>query len=132
MTAPALLDLLRARGVVVRATGDTLDLDGPAEALTDDLLDRIRAAKPELLAALSQPDPAEAHTLALLKTACEGLALDPQMFGAYMSDDLAEVANGDLPDDVLRLCAATCRLSAGNLSAGELRLIQSLLGSGPH
>ncbi len=53
MTATALLDTLAARGVSIRADGDTLKLR-PMEAIPD-LLPEIRQLKPALLEFLSYP-----------------------------------------------------------------------------
>jgi len=53
MTATALLDTLAARGVSIRADGDTLKLR-PMEAIPD-LLPEIRQLKPALLEFLSHP-----------------------------------------------------------------------------
>jgi hypothetical protein len=53
MIAAALLTHLRTRGVTVRAVGSQLELTAPrGDRLTADLLDQVRAVKPDLLALL--------------------------------------------------------------------------------
>jgi hypothetical protein len=54
MSAAILLDTLKARGVAIEVDGDMLELDGPANALTGELLNRVRAAKADLLTLLRQ------------------------------------------------------------------------------
>ena len=52
MTAAELLAECQARNIVLQPNGGQLDLDAPAGALTDELLQRLRDAKPELLVML--------------------------------------------------------------------------------
>ncbi|HEY0699270.1 MAG TPA: condensation domain-containing protein, partial [Micromonospora sp.] len=51
--AEGLLRLLRARGIRLAARGRSLDVDAPAGALTDELIDAMRRLKPGLLALLA-------------------------------------------------------------------------------
>jgi ribosomal protein L37AE/L43A len=53
MTAQTILHDLAARGIILTATGDRLDVDGPDEALTDELLATLRSRKSELLELLT-------------------------------------------------------------------------------
>jgi len=55
MTAAALLERLRHVGVEVAVEGDRLILDGPSDALRDDLIALVRQHKPELLTRLRRP-----------------------------------------------------------------------------
>lgn len=55
MIAQSLLHDLAARGVILSANGDQLDVDAPDDALTDELLATLRAHKAELLALLRRP-----------------------------------------------------------------------------
>jgi hypothetical protein len=53
MTPADLLAHLARLGATLTRTGiDSLDLDGPSEVMTDDLVDAVRAVKPDLLALL--------------------------------------------------------------------------------
>jgi len=52
MTAPELLAECQARNIDLQAHGGQLDIDAPRDALTDELLQRLRDAKGELLAML--------------------------------------------------------------------------------
>src|SRR5687768_13769983 len=99
MSATVLLDVLKSRGIAIRAAGEYLDLDGPSEAMTDELLANLRTHKPELLALLDR------ELNAKLKAASAGLGLDVHVFRDYMADDLPEIASGEISPDVLRLCA---------------------------
>jgi DNA-directed RNA polymerase subunit RPC12/RpoP len=56
MSPAELLGEARARGVILRAQGETLVVDGP-EAVVDELRPALRAAKAELLALLRAPPP---------------------------------------------------------------------------
>jgi hypothetical protein len=49
MTTSELLEALRNHGVAVEANGGYLDLDAPAGALTNDLLEAVTKHKPRLL-----------------------------------------------------------------------------------
>lgn len=53
MTAQAILHDLATRGVILTSTGDRLDVDGPDELLTDELLATLRERKSELLELLA-------------------------------------------------------------------------------
>lgn len=53
MNVQSILHDLAARGVILTATGDRLDVDGPDDALTDELLTTLRERKSELLALLT-------------------------------------------------------------------------------
>lgn len=53
MSAEALLSELRDRGVRLAAHGNDLDIDGPADVLTDDLLEELRRRKEEILSLVS-------------------------------------------------------------------------------
>jgi TubC N-terminal docking domain len=64
MNAQALLHDLTGRGVILLASGDRLDLDGPDDVLTDDLLAMLRARKAELLDLLADENQ-ELHDSAL-------------------------------------------------------------------
>src|SRR4051812_23582248 len=63
MSALNLLRRLEAQGVRLWAKGDALAFDGPEDVLSDDLIEKLRAAKAELLSALA-PEPALAKALA--------------------------------------------------------------------
>jgi hypothetical protein len=52
MSAAELLAECQARYIDLQAHGEQLDIDAPAGALTDELLQRLRDAKPELLVML--------------------------------------------------------------------------------
>lgn len=52
MSAAELLAECQARNIVLEPNEGELDIDAPAGALTDELLQRLRDAKPELLAML--------------------------------------------------------------------------------
>ena len=52
MTAPELLDVLHRAGVEVARAGGNLKLRGPREAMTPEVLARVRERKPELLTLL--------------------------------------------------------------------------------
>ncbi len=52
MSAPAILERLRAAGVAFRVVGDRLHYRGPRQALTEPVLAELRACKPALLQAL--------------------------------------------------------------------------------
>lgn len=56
--AAGLLADLAAQGIIVRRDGDKLRVKGPSGVLTDATLARLRAAKPQILAALADPAPA--------------------------------------------------------------------------
>jgi hypothetical protein len=58
MTATALLDELRTKGVHLTVEGERVAVDAPRGALTDDLRQAIRQHKAALLALLVQPAPA--------------------------------------------------------------------------
>ena len=58
MTATALLDELRTRGVHLALEGERLAVDAPKGVLTDDVRRAIRQHKQALLALLAQPAPA--------------------------------------------------------------------------
>jgi TubC N-terminal docking domain len=49
MNAPELVTQLQSLGVVVNLTGNDLDVCGPEEVLSDDLISSLREHKPELL-----------------------------------------------------------------------------------
>jgi hypothetical protein len=51
-SAAHLLERLHSAGVSVVVAGDTLDLEGPEDVLTDEFLAEVVAAKPELLRSL--------------------------------------------------------------------------------
>src|SRR5262245_44232520 len=53
MTAQSILRDLAPHGVILTATGDRLDVDGPGEVLTDELLATLRAHKAALLELLT-------------------------------------------------------------------------------
>src|SRR3712207_762433 len=53
MSARALIRDLEQLGIVVAANGGRIVLSGPSDALTDDLVARLRSKRAELLAALS-------------------------------------------------------------------------------
>jgi hypothetical protein len=53
VTAQDLLHDLATRGVILSADGGHLDVEGPADALTDELIDTLRARKAELLKLLA-------------------------------------------------------------------------------
>jgi amino acid adenylation domain-containing protein len=57
MTASELLQTLRSAGVDLWADGERLRYDAPEEALSDELLARIRAHKPEILALVRDAPP---------------------------------------------------------------------------
>ena len=57
MTATALLDELRTKGVHLTIEGEHVAVDAPKGALTDDLRQAIRQHKAALLALLAQPMP---------------------------------------------------------------------------
>jgi hypothetical protein len=57
VTAGGLLKDLTRRGVRLAAHGPHLVVDGPAEALPDDLIERLRALKAEILMLLSPSSP---------------------------------------------------------------------------
>ena len=57
MTTGALLKALGRRGVRLEARGSHLVVDGPADALPDDLIERLRALKTELLVLLAANPP---------------------------------------------------------------------------
>ncbi len=59
MNASSTLARLKAAGVTFAANGSELAFDGPAEALTDGVLDELRAIKLEILALLSAPETQE-------------------------------------------------------------------------
>jgi len=52
VSATALLATLRADGFVLEANGDSLHIDAPADGLTPEVQDRLRAHKPTILALL--------------------------------------------------------------------------------
>lgn len=56
MTPAAILNEARDAGVTLWLEGDALRYRGPREALTADLLDRLKAHKPPILAALAHSD----------------------------------------------------------------------------
>jgi hypothetical protein len=53
MNAQDLLHNLVTRGVILEASGDHLDIDGPTDALTDELIATLIARKAELLELLA-------------------------------------------------------------------------------
>jgi len=55
MTTQTLLHDLTARGVILLVNGNQLDVDGPDEALTDELLTTLRERKADLLELLTRP-----------------------------------------------------------------------------
>jgi len=57
VTTGALLKALGRRGVRLEARGSHLVVDGPADALPDDLIERLRALKTELLVLLAANPP---------------------------------------------------------------------------
>ena len=61
MSATALMEDLTLRGVVLSANGDRLSFDAPEGALTDELLETLKAHKSALLELLTRPNspPAE-------------------------------------------------------------------------
>ena len=59
MSVAELLAECQARDINLQARGGQLDIDAPASALTDELSQRLRDAKPELLAMLQ---PQDAHS----------------------------------------------------------------------
>lgn len=56
MSAAELLAECQARDIDLHAHGGQLDIDAPAGAMTDELLQRLRHAKPEVLAMLDDGD----------------------------------------------------------------------------
>jgi hypothetical protein len=54
VTAPAVLRELAERGVRVSAAGDRLRLSGPEDAVTDDLVQRVRQHKRAIVEALHE------------------------------------------------------------------------------
>ena len=64
MTATALLDELRTRGVHLTIEGEHVAVDAPKGALTDALRQAIRAHKPDLLRLLAQTTSAHESPLA--------------------------------------------------------------------
>jgi len=55
MTTEIILRDMAARGITLIPNGDRLDVEAPDDLLTADLLDSLRAHKPELLAILTEP-----------------------------------------------------------------------------
>ena len=49
MSAQALLREIRGYEIAIQASGDQLIVEGPAAALSDDVVARLQAAKPDLL-----------------------------------------------------------------------------------
>ena len=82
--AAELVASLRARGVALRAQGEALVVDAPADALTATDRERIRAEKPAILALLAQegaaPRPRVSRAgplpLGLVQQRCFGIALE--------------------------------------------------------
>jgi hypothetical protein len=70
MTAQSLLHDLAERGVILSANGDRLEVDGPDPALTDELLETLRARKAELLDLLADEN-IEIHDSALFDVVVE-------------------------------------------------------------
>jgi len=62
MSAAALLAELRADGVILAANGDKLAIEAARGILTPELMARMRAAKPELMAILAGDLPANDDT----------------------------------------------------------------------
>jgi hypothetical protein len=60
MNASAVLAQLKAAGVHVAVAGGKLELEGPKEALNEDVLNELRAIKAELIKLLSVTEPAPA------------------------------------------------------------------------
>ncbi|QDV44980.1 hypothetical protein Enr13x_48530 [Stieleria neptunia] len=56
MTLLALLTDLSARGVIVTVAGDAIELDAPADALTDDDVVALRESKPDIIRLLRLAD----------------------------------------------------------------------------
>jgi hypothetical protein len=50
MNVQALIEELKGLGVELRAVGDDLEYEGPEEAITPELLERLKAHKAELIA----------------------------------------------------------------------------------
>ena len=96
MNAAELLAEVTQRGGRLLPNGDRLRVEAP-EPLPDDLLDRLRAHKPELLALLDPGGLAEALT-----AACAPVGLDPaELRAEFTAKDLADFAAGTLNPDVL-------------------------------
>jgi len=103
MSAAELLERLRDAGVDLWADGERLRYDAPAESLTEELLERLRAHKPEILALVR----AQAlGTRRPLGPAQEGFwlldALHPKHAGA--NEQFAIRIEGPLEPDVLAGC----------------------------
>ena len=60
----------RQRGIVIAAQGEALRVEGPDEALTEDLLNELKEHKPDLLAALQNEN---IKLDAILTEACRGV-----------------------------------------------------------
>lgn len=98
-----LLSALRARGVRLWAEHGALNYDAPAGVMTDELLERLRAHKPELLALLASAEPSAPCTT------CAG--------GHYYQ--LAGVWRCSWCDPTDQTPAATLTVAGGRLRCGE-------------
>lgn len=59
LSAAAIVDEARRRGVDLIADGDRLRVEAPAGVMTPDLLEALRACKPDIIATLRAPSPAK-------------------------------------------------------------------------
>ena len=67
----------RQQGIIMAAEGEDLRVEGPDEALTEALLSKLKDHKPDLLAALTQP-----NLETVLAEACQGVeGMDAATFG---------------------------------------------------
>jgi hypothetical protein len=67
MSAPALLETLRARGVEVAVNGNRLHIEAPAGVLTPKVLETIRAHKADILKVLRTENASEELPPALIE-----------------------------------------------------------------
>src|SRR3712207_3132195 len=79
MSVRALLEELERLGVELRAAGDDLEYEGPEEAITSELLERLKAHKAALMAAYGKTNVRAREGRNLAETACMRPASDPQV-----------------------------------------------------
>jgi tubulysin polyketide synthase-like protein len=79
MSVRALLEELERLGVELRAAGDDLEYEGPEEAITPELLERLKAHKAGLLVACGKTNVGTREGRNLAETTCMGLTSDPEV-----------------------------------------------------
>ena len=110
----------RQRGIVIAAQGEALRVEGPDEALTEDLLNELKEHKPDLLAALQNEN---IKLDAILTEACRGVeGITPSQFRSLLSaEDVTDIRAGDIP--AVPTLRAYAQSFAEGIQTGRIRVL---------